>query len=382
MSLSTAILITTVVAVQMGSGTVREQPSVIFQTGSRFQSELERPLSGSWSNVELRDVLNKISRDRRIAILLDRRIDPTVELPINITNRTLRQGLQDIALLSDAETCIAEPVVYVAPAAVTRRLRTLIELRSNELHAADVKIPEERLFELSKRHRFSWLNLDTPSEILRSIADRYRLHLINPELVPHDLWPGNTLPDTNAAEALSLILNQLDLTFRWLDRGQGIELGTIPEQIWIEKRYRVKGRTADEATKLIIQRWPKIDIQPKGSELVVRGLLEEHEAVAAILTGSSLKKPTIITGPAPIRQRQFTLKVERVPVRALMKKLEESDIAFEYDAVQLKAAGVDLDQAIGLEVEKASADEFFKAVFEPLKLVVEIDNLTVKLTPE
>ena len=155
-----------------------------------------------------------------------------------------------------------------------------------------------------------------------------------------------------------------------------------PERPVIEKRHRVKGRTAAAALKLVKQFAPDLDAKVDGSDLVVRGLLENHEAVAALFGGSATKKPDAATGVKPIKQRLFTLKIDRVPARVHMKKLEESEIVFEYDAEQLAAAGIDLDQPIKLEVEKASAADFFKAVFDPLRLTVEIDNLTVKLKPK
>ena len=107
-----------------------------------------------------------------------------------------------------------------------------------------------------------------------------------------------------------------------------------------------------------------------------------YEAVAPLVGGSATRKPDVVTGVKPIKQRLFTLKIDRVPACVLMQKLEESEIVFEYDAEQLAAAGIDLDQPIKLEVEKASAADFFKAVFDPLRLTAEIDNLTVKLKPK
>jgi hypothetical protein len=122
-----------------------------------------------------------------------------------------------------------------------------------------------------------------------------------------------------------------------------------------------------DTVKLVSTNLPELDVSAEGSELVVRGTLEQHEAVAALLNGSPAKSTT---------------KFKRVPVRAVMKKLEESGVVFTYDAAKLEAAGIDLDQAIDLEVDKATADEFFQALFTPLKLAFEIDNLTVKLTPK
>ncbi|MBC8116450.1 MAG: hypothetical protein H7062_18830, partial [Candidatus Saccharimonas sp.] len=77
---------------QSETGTVPARPVIEFQTGPRFQTEIDRLLSASWANVELRDLLKKIGDDRRVAILLDRRVDPTVQLPLNLTNSSLREG--------------------------------------------------------------------------------------------------------------------------------------------------------------------------------------------------------------------------------------------------------------------------------------------------
>ena len=369
------------------TGAVSARSVTVFHTGSQFQTEIDRTLSASWANVELRDQLKTIGDERRVAILLDRRVDPTVQLPLNLTNSSLREGVRDMARLLGADISVADPIVYVGPPAATQRLRTLIELQSSELRSRESSIPEKRRVELAARHTVTWQDLDSPVEIVQRIADRYRLTIGHLELLPHDLWVANTLPSVTAAEALSLVLIQFDLTFAWTGKaeggaGQGIELVSAPERPVIEKRHRVKGRTAAEALKLLKQYGPELVVKIDGSDLVVRGLLEDHEAVAALSGGSATRKPDVVTGIKPIKQRLFTLKIDRVPARVLMKKLEESEIVFEYDAEQLAAAGIDLDQPIKLDVEKASAADFFKAVFDPLHLTAEIDNLTVKLKPK
>jgi len=387
MSPFTAVLILLAAVGQTETGAVPARSMTVFQTGPRFQTEIDRTLSASWANVELRDLLKKIGDERRVAILLDRRVDPTVQLPLNLTNSSLREGVRDMARLIGADISVADPVVFVGPPAATQRLRTLIELRSSELSSRESSIPEKRRVELAARHTVTWQDLDSPVEIVQRIADHYRLTIGHLDLLPHDLWVANTLPSVTAPEALSLVLIQFDLTFAWTGKaeggaGQGIELVSAPQRPLIEKRHRVKGRTTAAALKLVQQYGPELDAKIDGSDLVVRGLLEDHEAVAAMVGGSATKKPDATAGVKPIKQRLFTLKIDRVPARVLMKKLEESEIVFEYDAEQLAAAGIDLDQPIKLEVEKATAADFFKAVFDPLRLTVEIDNLTVKLKPK
>jgi hypothetical protein len=65
-----------------------------------------------------------------------------------------------------------------------------------------------------------------------------------------------------------------------------------------------------------------------------------------------------------------------------MKTLEESAVSFEFDADELDAAGIRLDQTIDVDGKKVSAEEFFHSVFDPAGLDFLIDHLTVKLTPK
>jgi hypothetical protein len=352
-----------------------------FLTGAKFRLELDQATSGSWTNLELRNLLNKLGLERRIAILLDRRIDPSARLSLDIVNQSLIDCLHEIARRSSAEISVTDNVVYIGPPAAARRLRTLIELRSAELSSKSALIKETRRHELSRPQKFSWDDLETPVHLLQQFTERFHLEDSSPAQIPHDLWAAGTLPGQTAAEALSLILIQFDLTFSWHPGGAGVELVSIPELVAIERRQRIKGRTPAELRQRIQERLPDLDTQIDGNDLVIRGTMEEHEVVAALINPTTTKKPAQ-QAPAPLRQRTFTLQFKRIPVSDVMKKLEESNVVFVYDPAALRQAGVDLGQPIDLELNKATAETFFQALFSPLKLTFEIDHLTVKLIPK
>ena len=366
---------------QTGSSAPRDRATTEFLTGPKFQAELDKPLSGSWTNVELRTLLNKLASKAGIAILLDRRVDPTTTIPVEIVNRSLKDGLEEMARKRGAGISIPDNVVFMGPPSAVSRLRTLIELRSAELQSKTNPVPERRRNSLARRHTFSWGDLDTPAEILKQIADHHQLPIRQLDRVPHDLWAGNSLPSVTAAEALSLVLIQFDLTFAWTEGGQEIELIPIPETVVVERRPRAKGRSSTDILKSVNEQFPGLAAHLDGTEVVVRGTVEEHEAVAAFLNPSTIRKPAV-PGLTPLRKRLFTLTYQRAPVRAIMKEMEKTGSIFVYDAAALSAAGIDLDQPIDLKLEKATVDEFFKALFTPLKLSFEIDNVTVKLTPK
>ena len=65
-----------------------------------------------------------------------------------------------------------------------------------------------------------------------------------------------------------------------------------------------------------------------------------------------------------------------------MKTLEESAVTFEYSVEDFKRAGIDLETRVDIDVKKATADDFFRSIFEPLGIQFQIDHLTVKLKPK
>lgn len=376
------LMIAVACAGQFGGNSVRDRRPDGFVTGQKFQFELGQTTSGTWANVEFRALLNALSIQRRVAILLDRRIDPTRSIPVEITELPFREALQVLAHQASAELCVPGNMVYVGPPAAVKRLRTLIELRSTELQAKAKSVRETRRTELMRPQTFTWSDLQAPSDILQEISEQYHLTIRNPELVPHDLWAAGTLPAVTSSEALSIILIQFDLTFAWADGGQAIELSSIPEIIAIDRKHRSKGRTAADISRLITEHLPELKTTQEGSEVVVTGTVEDQEAVTALLNPPATKKPAATQPAAPLRQRAFTLNFKRVPVRTVMDELKKSKVVFIYDEATLKAASIDLDQTVDLELNKASADEFFKAIFDPLMLTFEIDNVTVKLSPK
>lgn len=359
-----------------------QESSANLLTGAMFRRELERPLSASWSREQLRQMLKQVSVDRRIAIVLDRRTDPSSEFPINVTNKSLRSGLQDLIRPSGGDVSPLESAIYLGPKSAVTRLRTLIELRSGDMRSKQTAIPDRRRIELLRHRAVHWNDLDTPQEILKKVSSAWDLTVSNIELIPHDLWAGAVLPEATVTEALSVVLIQFDLTFQWTSSGSSIRLVPIPDDVRIEKRHQTKQKPAD-ALAQIRQHFPEVEAQIVNSALIVKGSVEDQEAITALLRGDAPSPAGTAELPRPIRQRLFTFSVDRpVPLSAVMKKLEESDIRFAFDAAELKAAGIDLDQMIEVKKEKATADEFFKALFESARIDFQIDGLTVTLKPK
>jgi len=362
---------------------VLDRPIPELLVEAEFERALGHSISATWNNMRLRGIARRITENRRIAVLLDRRLDPSRELELEINNKTVRQVLEQVADEVSARISVSPSTVYVGPERPAEVLRTLIALRTAELFDSTVGADPGRRFELGTRQTLHWNDLDSPAQLIRTIAEAYSLEVAGVEQIPHDLWAGATLPAVSAAEALSLILIQFDLTFAWTSGGAGIRIVPVPEEVSLERDYVIRRLSPGEVTRRLEDEFPGLQTQVQRRQLIVRGTLEQHEAVERLLN----PRPRTATNQRsaesqPLSQQKFTLRTKAVPAIALLRALEDKDIDLEYDAAKLAAAGIDLEQGIDLDVSNASAEEFFKTICEPLGLKFTIDGSTVTLEPE
>lgn len=348
-------------------------------TGPKFRAELEHPLTASWDNVELRDLLVRSGRDRRMAIVLDRRVDPNRSVRFSFEQEPFLTGLKRLAEMLGVEISAPENLLYIGPPETARWLRTSIAAAEERLSNSDVAIPERRQSELKARKTVRWDDLTTPKAILTQIADAHKLAIDSLERVPHDLWAATILPEVTAAEALTVVLCQMDLSFQWSDKGRRIELLPWQTPALIERTVKLRGTASPEAQ---VASWreklPGAEILWRDAQMVVRGRVEDHEQIRLGLSSSG---PRALPGAdrAPLNRRSFTLRTENTPARAVLRELEKSGVSLVIDEAGLRAAGVNLDQLVTVEVKKATAAEFLKAVLDPIGAQATFEDFVLEV---
>ena len=361
----------------------RRLPSL--KTGKEFRDELGKSLTATWQNVPTRRVLSRMAESRRISILLDRRIDPTQPLAVDYSGQPLQSALESIAAKVDGQVSILGNTVCIGPRPSMAKLRTLAAIRFNELQQPALKLSKGRFAELGRRQTLHWNDLDRPSDLIGQIAKRYRLQIDGLEQIPHDLWASATLPSVNAVEALSIVLIQFDLTFQWNENANGLQIVTVPREVSITRSYTPRGSSATATAKKWSANIDGLQTKVDGRSVVVSGTVEQHEAVAALLRPSR-SRPTTRPVPGsvlPLEKRLYAkLKFERVPAIALIRRLEKTGIVFKYDEAKLKAAGIDINRPISMDLKDATADEVFAAFCKPLGLKYRTRGLTVTLSPK
>ena len=358
-----------------------EPAAIEYKTGERFEAELESTLSAVWQNESLRHVVQRIVELQGVSLLVDRRIDPTQNVQVEVTDRRLRDVVGEVAAGVRAGVSVVSNTVYVGPPDCSAKLRTLVELRVAELSAGKVSAPAGRRIALLGERSFTWNDLAEPRTLVERIAAQNQLTVDGLDLVPHDLWAAATLPACDAVEALSLVLIQFDLTFAWGQGASGVQIVPAPLEAAIERSYEPGRITAAAA----IEKWrdavPGLEARAENRRVVVRGTAEQHQAVNDLLHPRARRpQQNTAISDAPLSKRRFTLQ-RRGPASAVIAALRRSGIEIVYDEQRLAAAKLDLGQLVDIDVKNATAEQFFAALCGPLGLTFTIDERTVTLEP-
>jgi hypothetical protein len=381
--LAVSVAISVLIISPLLAGIFAEPLPTHFRTQGRLTAALDRPISASWIG-SLRSLLRRLAHQSDLCILLDRRVDPDAEVKLATGERTLRAAIDEIARDAGVSLTRVGNCLVVAPPPAAARLRTLVALREREVDAGKTILLSDAISRLKTlRRTVGWADLDRPAEILVAIGRQFGLSITGIEQIPHDLWAGAVIPEATAAEAFSLVLNQFDLTFEWIDRGTGIRLVPIPRRAAIEKGYTVAGKSSQETLRILRARFEGLDAFVRERKLFVRGTIEEHDAVASALglkkgvTGMAKRNP-IVT----IERQSFTLQAREVSLRNLLDELDKQGTPIRYDAGAIKKAGIDLNRKIALDFVDLPARVFFERLLGPFGLKFRITRDTVVVEPK
>ena len=165
--------------------------------------------------------ITESTKEPRLPIILDRRIDPT-------------SPLQNPASSTDVNTASFDETESAAPIQLGPTLYDALETVAKQRNGVWVSIDEAILIgpdsrtisaateilasrKLVEQSRFSfppkqvvWPALSTPMEALQIVADTWQLDVSQIDL-PHDLWPAVSLPQFHVSSALGIIGSQFDV---------------------------------------------------------------------------------------------------------------------------------------------------------------------------
>ena len=357
-------IVTTMVAVALICESAESAGSAVqWLTGREFQQRLTLPATVLWADSPFRDYLVDFGRVQRVAILVDRRVDPDRPLTLAVRDEPVVAIVRAAAESQDLQAAVLPNVLFVGPAASASRIRTVAELRRQDVEA----LGKDAIRKFVVQAPMVWEDLDSPRNLLGRLADENGLEIVNLQQVPHDLWPGGQLPPLSIIERLTLILHQFDLTFQVAEDCRRVAVVPLPRDVAVVRDY-----AGGSKPEVLVEKWrtacPDCEFRVAGGRVYVRGLMEDHETIVAMQTGGV--RPSTRSrergDSAPPLERVFTADVPNRPLGAVLSHFcKQLGLELQIDRTSLQAAGVSLDQLISLRVENATFEELFQAALGP-----------------
>lgn len=345
----------------------------IWLAGEAFEQALDLPLTANWSNLPFGDAMRSLANSRKVAILIDRRIDADAPFSVRIQDEPLRTAIQKIAASKGVAVSFASPVVYFGPVKTAGRLRTVNELVRQQAQRQLAPLRSA----LVKTQRLKWAEAAEPRQLVAKLAQEVRLPIRGLDQVPHDLWREVDLPRLPWFERMLLVLAQFDLSIAIAHDGKSLEIVPLPDRPRIERRY-ASGATPSARLAQLRKQFPEAEVIAAGPRITVRADLETHDQIADLVAGKQTKTTTVKNLP-----ETYTLNVERLPLEKVLTQLASMlklELTFEQPAID--QAEISLDQLVSFSVKDASLDVLLTAALRNTGLSYQRKSKQIHIIPQ
>src|SRR5690606_902919 len=173
------------------------QPETSWLTGPALHRALAEETTIAWGGIPLGDALESLARRHRVAVVLDRRVDPTRTLALEGTLSLRDVFLNAARIYSEKHAtegvlprpaeplavAFFGPVVYVGPTQAAQSLRTVAEHRRDEMRQVSAAKRSRLVRSLASR----WDEATEPRQLVADLAKEAGVALENADAIPHDL---------------------------------------------------------------------------------------------------------------------------------------------------------------------------------------------------
>lgn len=290
-------------------------------------------IDADWTGVPLREVAARLTSLGGVAIVVDRRIDPSTAITLVASAEPLEEVLAAVAAQGTAEVALLDGHARIAPADAAALARAGEAAREQELRRLEPTL--QRLAQA--RRAWAWPNGAQPRELLAAAAAEAGIALEGLGALPHDHFPSADMPPLPLAERLDLVLAHFDARVEW-----------------------------------------KKIFTPAGQRPVFRIV-----PIAATTSAAPRQKPWSPWAAPPQRPPDvattYSLRVA-APLDDLLATLAKRfGLTLQLDRAVLETRGIAPREIVRLDVKDASREALLDAVLDPLGLDWQIDGTTLRV---
>lgn len=344
------------------------QPGEIaWLVGEQLVDALDLPCTISCSETPFREILEGFSRRQKIAILLDRRIDPDQKVSLSIRGKPVRTALGEMAAAAGGHVSFVEDTVFIAPRQPASSARTLSVLQRDEMN----KAPKELRGKLTAKGRLSWDHFSEPVAIVEKLAKSAGLKLENPEAIAHDLWNEADLPQMSWSARITLVLHQFDLTFELHPKVKSLRLIPVMPDPILERRFAA-GSSPESRLQELQGVAPRAEFKLNGAWIVARGRAEDLD----LIPRPNETLPKNVKKTKVLSEELATLHIKDKPLLPVLRELaKQLQFELKIDEQKIKAAGIKLDQLVSIDLSEVKVSGLIDAA---LTAVLKETGLTYR----
>ncbi len=349
-------------------------PAPNWLTGRDLERQLQQTVPVlHWRDAPLRPAVQTLARANRVAVLIDRRIDPGQPLTLSPERTPLREIFHLVAEERGLSTGWIGPVLYFGPPKEGPRLETILELQRDGIRKLSAAARRPWLRTAS----ISWQDFAEPRQLLQEIAEEGGLELSGLQQVPHDLWAAADLPPLSLVDRLGLVVGQYDLTCNIDSSGRKVSLVPMPPDVALVRTYP-GGREVEKTARQWREFAPAAQFKVVGEKIFVRGLLADHRRIEESMTSTHPERST----SARAGETRYTIREAKGTLGRLLEELAgRLELDLRRDDAALEAAGISLDQQVSLSVADVTLEELLNSLLVPAGCQFRLDGKRLVVLP-
>lgn len=347
-----------------------EGSRVKWLAGKSLAKQNEAPLSASWNAAPLRKQLREFAAQRRVAVYVDRRVDPSAKQTVTFVDRTNEQIIWSVAEDNDLGVARIGELLYVGPKSTAARLPFVIR----DIQKSLSKFGSQQRRDWLKQQSIYWNDATTSDEFQNWLQQQ---GITIEGQLPHDVWAAGDLALVSRLEITSIVLAGFGLSFELLsepdssDRQNSIRLIAFPKMQQETMRYRL-ARDCPVTPPMMQRRFPDLKIGGRSNNLTLEGSVETLASFEAWMVEqqcSDVDENAI---------RPFTVNTTATRGSILATIAGQTGREFKFD----EASQASLKQRVKLDLKKVMIDQLIEACLDGTELRYRLDSNCLTIEAE
>ena len=335
---------------------------VEWHTGKQLDRFNELALSAWWTEAEFGDRLRSFSQTQKIAIFLDRRIDPSIVTNLSMSDVTKEQFLWTAATQFNVGVCRIEDFYYFGP---PDSVATFPEV-CKRLQATSTRQRRNTKVNWTDRQPLTTADTVEPKKLLLKLAKENQFAIKNIDSIPHDIWAGFELPGTTLQVRVAILLVGFGMTFERNADGSEIEIINLPTVQETELTFK-RVENSSQLARALRAKFPNVKISVKGKNIAATGPPSE---VAAIQRAAVMQQ---IPRRVPNAEKTITItnRASRGTVLATIAQRLNANLSFDKNNPEVATL---LRTQIEINAVHVSLEEIIVRTLDGTNLEYEIAN--------